>query len=41
MGEEAVSLLLARLEGDEGPPRRVVVEPELRARASTGPPGMH
>jgi LacI family transcriptional regulator len=38
MGEEAVRLLLARLEGDESPPRRVVVEPELRARASTGPP---
>jgi LacI family transcriptional regulator len=41
MGEEAVRLLLARLEGDEGPPRRVVVEPELRERASTGPPGRH
>jgi LacI family transcriptional regulator len=38
MGEEAVRLLLARLEGDEGPPRRVVVEPELRVRTSTGPP---
>ena len=38
MGEEAVRLLLARLDGDESPPRRVVVEPELRARASTGPP---
>ena len=38
MGEEAVRLLLARLEGDESAPRRVVVEPELRARSSTGPP---
>ncbi len=38
MGEEAVRLLLARLEGSEGPPRRVVVEPELRPRGSTGPP---
>jgi LacI family transcriptional regulator len=38
MGEEAVRLLLARLAGDESPPRRVVVEPELRTRASTGPP---
>ena len=38
MGEEAVRLLLARLEGDESPPRRVVVEPGLRVRGSTGPP---
>ena len=38
MGEEAVRLLLGRLEGDDAPPRRIVVEPELRARASTGPP---
>jgi LacI family transcriptional regulator len=37
MGEEAVRLLLARLEGDQSPPSRVVVEPELRVRASTGP----
>jgi DNA-binding LacI/PurR family transcriptional regulator len=40
MGEEAVRLLLLRLEGDEGPPRRFVVEPELRVRASTGPPSV-
>lgn len=40
MGEEAARLLLARLEGDGSPPRRAVVEPELRVRASTGaPPG--
>jgi LacI family transcriptional regulator len=38
MGEEAVRLLLARLEGDESPPRRQVVEPELKPRASTGTP---
>ena len=38
MGEEAVRLLLARLEGDDAAPRRVVVEPDLRRRASTGPP---
>ena len=38
MGEEAARLLLARLEGDESPPRRAVVEPELVVRASTGPP---
>jgi LacI family transcriptional regulator, galactose operon repressor len=37
MGEETVRLLLARLEGDEAAPRRVVVEPELRVRGSTGP----
>jgi LacI family transcriptional regulator len=38
MGEEAVRLLLARLEGEGNRPRRVVVEPELRVRTSTGPP---
>lgn len=38
MGEQTVRLLLARLAGDESAPNRVVVEPELRARASTGPP---
>ena len=37
MGEEAARLLLIRLEGDGAQPRRVVVEPELRLRASTGP----
>ncbi|HXV96613.1 MAG TPA: LacI family DNA-binding transcriptional regulator [Gaiellaceae bacterium] len=38
MGEEAARLLLARLEGDGSPPRRRVVEPELRARASAAAP---
>jgi LacI family transcriptional regulator len=40
MGEEAVHLLLARLAGDGSPPRRAVVEPELRPRSSTGPPAV-
>jgi len=38
MGEETARLLLSRLAGYEGRPRRVVVHPELVRRGSTAPP---
>ncbi len=38
LGEETARLLLSRLAGYDGPPRRVVVHPELVVRDSTAPP---
>lgn len=38
MGEETARLLLSRLDGYDGGPRRIVVHPELVVRASTAPP---
>ena len=37
MGTETARLLLSRLDGYEGEPRRMVVHPELVVRGSTGP----
>ena len=39
MGEETVRLLASRLAAFDGPPRRVVLEPELIVRGSTAAPG--
>ena len=36
MGTETAALLLSRLDGYDGGPRRVVVHPELVVRGSTG-----
>jgi LacI family transcriptional regulator len=38
MGTETARLLLSRLEGYDGEPRRVVVHPQLVVRGSTAPP---
>jgi LacI family transcriptional regulator len=39
MAHAAVRALVRRMEGDDGPPRRVVFPTELIQRATTGPPG--
>ncbi|WP_309082264.1 LacI family DNA-binding transcriptional regulator [Zhihengliuella sp.] len=38
MGELAATTLLARIGGDDGPPRRQIVDTELVLRGSVGPP---
>jgi len=38
MGKRAAELLIERIEGHDGPPRREVLPTQLRVRASTAPP---
>jgi DNA-binding LacI/PurR family transcriptional regulator len=38
LGEAAARLLIDRLRGDDGPPRRIVLQPRLVVRASTAAP---
>jgi len=38
LGEAAARLLIERLRGDDGPPRRIVLQPRLVVRASTAAP---
>ena len=37
LGRRCLHILLSRIEGEAGPPARVVVAPELVVRDSTGP----